>query len=179
MKKILTITIVALVTMTLTTSCGSKNETASSAQDTTATENVQALSVDSIEHIPLTKGFDRVTEYLRDLGYRGDWVMERDSHDRIYYLAWNETDKSIVYVLGGIDLSGNVDKLWIEWKNDNQVPNGLKELETITSFDGKGKCIIGKWKNYYLFSRDGVNFLDGDEPQKIIDDQLWRRTARL
>jgi hypothetical protein len=176
MKKILTFTFMAVVAMTII-SCNSGSNKGTETQTEEDTVVVSTVNVDSIEHIPLTDGFDRVSEYLFHFDYSGDYYMEPDSKNNMVYIAWNKKDNSIVRVLGGRNLSDKVKKLWIEWENEEVMPKGLKELETVTSFDGKSKFIIGKWKNYFIYSSDGVNFLDTDEPQKIIDDQLWKRTT--
>lgn len=177
MKKILTLTF-ALVAMTLICSCNSNGTGNTQTQDTTV--NVSTLSVDAIEHIPLTQGFDRVEEYLfQELEFKGDFVVDADSQKRCIFMAWNKIDHSIVHMLGTNDPNAPVEKLWIEWESEEVMPQGLKPIETVKAYDGKGQFIIGKWKNYYIYSRDGVNFLDGNEPQKIIDDQLWKRTANI
>lgn len=173
MKKILTLTIMAVVAITITSCGGNKTQGEAPAQDTVA---VSTLNADSIEQIPLTQDYKDVLMYLIDLGYYGKDDSGIDSNRKVYDIAQNKKDNSIVYLLSKGDGFSKVDKLWIEWENEQVMPKGLKEIETVVSRDGKSKFIIGRWKNYWLYSSDGVNFLDSDEPQKIIDDQLFKRT---
>ena len=175
MKKILTFTFMAVVAMTII-SCnsGSNKGTETKAEEDNVV--VSTVNVDSIERIPLTENYKDVLMYLIELGYSDGSDGGIDSNRKMYDIAYFKKDNSIVYVLSKGDAFERVDKLWIEWDNEEVMPKGLKELETVESRDGKSKFIIGKWKNYFIYSSDGVNFLDTDEPQKIIDDQLFRRT---
>ena len=171
MKKIITISLAAIMLISTLTSCisstttpSSQNATSSSSQTTTSSETSQSQSVaDKEEYTPIVDDNKVITEDGKTL------TLQVDQEEiTLYHLLQDDFGYALIYVKEMKDENGNIDKpVMVDFfsKSGNHTTtadvmlsaiNGKRDLENLTLYN-----------NLLTFQLNGVNFFEVDRTTGI------------